>query len=536
METAEVDYLIIGAGMAGTVLHRFLQHDSVAILDPRPAGYKIGESIIPEHFLHPELRQLVPKAKQLPSYAPKFGVMFVCDGSVASFPLPAHGADAAMHVARSELEALMHQEWQTPVVRERVTDVQLSDRIVVTDQRQYKVRRQIIDCSGPAMVVARHCAQIDRLWPVWARWAYLDIEAIQDDAFWSHLRNNDMEYRRFDVPNGQLLPAEEDPDWRPSRNTILTQIAPGIWTWQIPLYDHAILSFGVVSRHGMPTEEDLFAAATKHAAPHYRLRRRSPSEHWLDRIHTRCNFARMANPIATDDYILLADAAGFADPVYSVGTGLAVNKAIELASVLNEEGWNPTTRDRYIADHTQLFDRAFKAFDTWYTGEVMTNDAAAREVQSGFLMGTAFQVGIAQQYSRVLADAGPAQLEGEGEVPGRHQIDPTATPLTEAVRDLLTLSAEQTLAGWQLTGAYRTPTEVQHRWSRDGMPELVVNTSFDPANTRYYRRIGDISLSFMNLWDREYPMDASCVALFDALEDRIAAATDAWHALAQATH
>ncbi len=536
METVEVDYLIIGAGIAGTVLQRFLHSDSVALIDHNPGQYKVGESIIPEHFQHPVLRSLVPAAKRLPSYSPKHGSMFVSADSVASFPLPPHGADVSMHVARDELEALMHEQWETPIIREKVIDLDLTERVVTTNMRRYKVAQQIIDCSGPAMVVARHCRQIRQLWPVWSRWAYLDIEEVEEHRFWSYIGEQKLRYRRYDVPNGILLDADEDPDWHPGRATILTQLDTENWAWQIPLYNQSVLGVGVVSRVGMPSDEALFDAALHGCPPLYRLRRREgATKHWLDRVHTRASIARRSETLATDAYILLADAAGFADPIYSVGTGLAVNKAIELAAELNDGGWTKATLERYTADYTHLFDRAVKAFQAWYTGDLFNSPDQTREVQHGFLMGSAFQVGIANHYSRVLVDAGPSASQDGPDAPGRHQIDFDKGVVTAEVAELLELPREQCLKGWRLVGAYRTPTEVQHRWAYRGKPELVVNTSFDPSTTRYYRRIGDISLSFMNLWDREYPMDDSCVALFDALEARISAASDGWVALGRSS-
>ncbi len=536
MDTAEVDYLIIGAGIAGTVLQRFLHSDSVALIDHNPGQYKIGESIIPEHFHHPVLRSLVPAAKQLPSYSPKHGSIFVSGDSAASFPLPSHGADVSMHVARDELEALMHEQWASPIIREKVIDLDLEDRIVTTNSRRYQVARQIIDCSGPAMVVARHCRQIRQLWPTWARWAYLDIEEVEDHRFWSHVRDQKLRYRRYDIPNGILLDADEDPDWLPSLNTILTQLNTESWAWQIPLFNRSVLSVGVVSRSGMPSDEDLFDAALHKCPPVYRLRRRQgATKHWLDRIHTRASLARLSETLATDAYILLADAAGFADPIYSVGTGLAVNKAIDLAAELNGEGWTSAALERYTTDYARLFDRAVKAFHTWYSGELLNSPDEAKEVQHGFLIGSAFQVGIANHYSRVLVDAGPSSSQDGPDDPGRHQIDFDEGVVTAKVAQLLQLPIEQCLAGWRLIGAYRTPTEIQHRWAYRGKPELVVNTSFDPSTTRYYRRIGDISLSFMNLWDGEYPMDAACVDLFDELEARIASHPEGWHQLTQTT-
>src|SRR5262245_37299164 len=113
----KIEYLIIGAGQAGLVLKRFLTEGRSVLLDPNPGGYKIGESVVPEQFAHPVMQALVPKVRELPSYAPKLGTTFVCDDSVASFPLPPTEAALSMHVARSELEQLMARAWNTDITR-----------------------------------------------------------------------------------------------------------------------------------------------------------------------------------------------------------------------------------------------------------------------------------------------------------------------------------------------------------------------------------------------------------------------------------
>lgn len=69
----DVDYLIISAGMAGTVLDHFLRAEPgrKVFVDPKPGGYKVGESVMPEHFLPPELAALLDEIRELPSFTPK---------------------------------------------------------------------------------------------------------------------------------------------------------------------------------------------------------------------------------------------------------------------------------------------------------------------------------------------------------------------------------------------------------------------------------------------------------------------------------
>ena len=532
MGSRDVSYLIIGAGMAGTVLKRFLQDADAVLLDPDPGGYKIGESIIPEHFHHPLVRELVPQIKELPSYSPKWGSTFVSRKSIASFPLPPHGAEVAMHVAREELESLMHREWNTPIVHEKVSAIDLATKEVTTSSTRYRVEKQIVDCSGPAMVLARMCGQIDSLWPVFSRWAYFDIESVDDSRFWARIRDQGLDYRRYDIPKGRVLAGEEQDGWQPSKTTILTEIEEGVWTWQIPLFGETMLSVGVVSRQGPVTSEQLTKIALEHAAPQYSLKPRpDDGSSSYNRVHQRNGFARKATVAATADYVLLADACAFADPIYSVGTGLAVNKAIELASILNEEGWTAQARERWLADYDRLIGRAVKAFETWYDGSLIRDDEAAREVQRGFLVGSAFQVGIAHHYSRQIVDAGAPGDQPGPAGRGRHIVDADDARLDAEVGNILGIAPGEQLAGWTFDGAVRTLRELQHRWSREGKPQLVINTSFDPSETRYFRRVGDLSLSFMNLLEEPYPFDDSGVALFDELAKRIAEAPDDWKKL-----
>ncbi len=155
------------------------------MIDANPGGYKIGESVVPEQFRHPELRALLPKIRALPSCSPKHGTTFVSHDSVAAFPLPQPETELSMHVARHELEALIRQEWEVPVCQERVVRFDLDAREVVTDGGTYRFRNQVLDCSGPAMLLGRALGLRDEMWSVHAAWRYMDILAIDDSAFWS---------------------------------------------------------------------------------------------------------------------------------------------------------------------------------------------------------------------------------------------------------------------------------------------------------------------------------------------------------------
>lgn len=521
-----VDYFIIGAGVAGLTLRRFLASDSVVVADPKPFKYKIGESMTPEQFAHPVMRALLPKVHELPSYSRKGGSTFVDGQNVVKFPLPGWEHGLAIHVARPELEQLMADEWGIDIVRERVLEVDLAGKRVRTDRATYEVRRQIIDCSGPAMVLASQLGEVSELWPVWSTWAYYDIEAL--DPRFDALLGEGRNVLRFDPVRKRVLEAEELPDWSSARTTILTMLRPGVWLWQISLARTTLLSAGLVSNEGPVKAVDLEDAVARYSAPGYKLKaRRRDGTDWRDRYHSRPGFARRAKVASTKDYILLSDAFAFADPIYSVGTTLATNKAIELALLLNAREWDTATSDAYNKEYERLIARAVAAFKSWYTGDLVKDDTAAADVQRGYLAGTAFQVNLTRHYGHLLRDV---KLEADGGARREAVSDWIAMPEIAVARQvgmMLGLGDDGTLAGWTLATAVPRGSGLDLHWRRAAGPVLVMDVDFDePAKA--FRRCGPIALSAQSLIDRPYPHDHQVDELFSSVTDRMKNKEQAW--------
>lgn len=402
-----VDYLIIGSGMAGLTLKRFLKNDRTAVVDPEPGRYKIGESIIPELFYNLEVRKLIPDIRKLKSYTKKHGSIFMTETEVASFPLPPELADIAMHIERPEFERLMMRKWNIPVREERVLEINMEDKHVRTDKNTYQVKKQILDCSGPAMVVASHLHERSEILPAHAIWTYYDIQDIRDEAFYDEIAEHGKTYMRFDVPKGRLLPEkEESPGWKPSQTTILMQVQEGMWMWQIPLFDSTRLSVGIVSRKGKLTREEFLDLVKRHHSPHYTLSLRTiDNSSPYNRVHRRDHLAQKARVASTPDYVLIADAFAFADPIYSVGTGLAVNKAIQVAALLNNGGWSEKKSLFYNTRYDELIAAAIEGFNFWYSVAILKNDSIASHVQKQFLSGKAFSIGISRHYGQQIQSA-----------------------------------------------------------------------------------------------------------------------------------
>lgn len=529
-ELQRVDHVIIGAGLAGLVLRHFLRDRRVVLLDPAPFSYKIGESVVPEQFGHPALRALVPAARTLPSYQIKTGTIFVSEGSVASFPLPPAEAGVSMHVARDELERLMARTWEIPIVRERVIGVDVVARRVKTDCGEYHSEGPILDCSGPAMVVASALGEVEKLFPTAATWAYWDVESADAAAFDAQLRADDTEYLRYDAMHRRVLPGRvELPGWAPIRTTLLTRLSDNVWTWQIPLFGGRLLSYGVISRDEHLDPARYRQIALDGAAPGYKLRARPAGDTPYDRVHHRAGFARRARRPATRDYVLLADAYAFADPVYSVGTALAVNKAIEVADALLTSGWTDEVCTRYSDGCETLFARAMQAFDLWYSGEVLRSDAAASDVVRNFLVGNAFQVEVARHYGNVSTDA---LWSGDTSPRAAAAREAGGFGIDVLVDDhVTTLLGGDALAGWKLAAAMTTRTGLLLRWQRDAKPDLEMRLTFDAPGARAFRVVGKTALAYESLLGREYPFDREVERLFGAVADQLGPREDHWRSV-----
>jgi hypothetical protein len=400
----EVDYLILGGGLAGLVLRAALDPGIVApVVDPAPAGWKIGEANVPEMFASPLLGELVARAKQLPSFAQKNGSMFVADDSVAIYPIVSNYA-SALHVARDELEQLMLDAWQVPVVAERCTAIDVDAKVVRTPARTYRVRKQIIDCSGGAMLVASALGRVRSLWPIHSSWRYYDVARLRADAYWDDLRASGKRHLFIDIPRVRLLPEEHMKAWVPHEATNLTRIDDGTWMWQIPLFGARLLSVGIVTRHGPVGEEALAAAVADAHARCYEIEPRPVGEGIYDRFHARSGFARRAaTPAATMSYVLVGDAFMFIDPIYSVGTSIAVNKALEVAVLINDGGFTEARCEAFSARYEALIAARTEAFESWYSDAGRGSDPETARVRARFPEMTEFQAGITGQYAKVVA-------------------------------------------------------------------------------------------------------------------------------------
>lgn len=502
-----VDYVILGAGIAGMTMQHVLKGESVALIDPSPGKYKIGESIIPQHFIEPEVRPLFEIVQKLPSACPKDGTLFIAEDSVGAFA-PFEDAGYTIHVARQELEAATAAFFQTEVIRERVESVDVESRTVTTDQGTFHARKLIIDCSGPARIVGRAVGVLREVWPVWASWAYHDVLEADEERFLSTLRRGDKEFYRFNDDERRLEESTNLEGFRSTKATILTRVRDGMWTWQIPLHGGSMLSVGCVSRHGPVSEEEYLEVTKASIGPQFTTRLRP----WNDegphnRFHVRNRFAWAADRFAGEGWALVGDAAFFGDPVYSVGTGFATNHAIQLGRVLKEYGWTTKIAAAHQQKTAFLYERAKRAYDSWYFGRVLEDTNVANEIQTNFLNGRAFQVETVKGYVEAWLFSHPQ--DAYNEISPRHGDD-----VAEQIAPMLEEGGG--LAGWRLAAARAFKQRLELDWERPDAPPMSLRVEPLAPGQPAYKVIDGLGLSYRPPKGNQAKLSGQSLALVNA--------------------
>lgn len=359
------DYLIIGSGFAGIGLKYKLMGKTIMI-DKNPFQYKIGESHIPD-LIHadPGIFSLIPKIIKMKSFTRKLGTVF-CDsyhGQYASNTATPLGERFTFHCERQELERLLVKELSIEIRQETITKIDLSRNIVVTDCNIYRFKKYLLDCSGPAMAIAKKLdivTSIDQFKGMKAQWSYWAIDRVKEDMdSWAQ--------------------------W-----TVLNKIGQDSWIWQIPIYNSSILSMGMLHRGEPLPDDDFLQYVQERSAACYELTSiaKNPQravKSYMSKVHSRLHYSRRSRKCSGKNWILVGDAYCFADPVYSVGSGVAMLEAITIANNLNK---NQGQFDHawYEKNCNALIKSVIKGISTWYSGTAFNkkvNDEVNRTVLRG---------------------------------------------------------------------------------------------------------------------------------------------------------
>lgn len=345
-----VDVFVIGGGPAGSTAATLLamQGRRVALADkdvhPR---FHIGESLLPSSmrmFARLGVTERVA-AIGIPKYAAEFVSQY-------------HGRTETFQFGQAFDESLPFS-YQVPRAKFDQVLIENAAEKGVDVQQGCKVTSAVRGDDGVWAIEAEQDG-------VTLRWqARFVVDASGRETFFGG--KNGWKVKNPDHTSAALYAHYKDV-WRPpgrsGGNIQLYWFAHG-WFWAIPLVD-GVTSIGAVcwpyylrSRKGSVEQffEDTIALAPD-------LKKRLEGSTRVSEITATGNFTYKCRENGGDGYLLIGDAYGFIDPLFSTGVMLAMESGASAAERVHRILDEPASERTLVAEHKQTIDRAMRDF-TW---------------------------------------------------------------------------------------------------------------------------------------------------------------------------
>jgi flavin-dependent dehydrogenase len=327
-DAISTDVVVIGGGPAGSTVSTLIaQHGHKVTLFERERfpRFHIGESLIPETYWVFQRLNMLDKMKRS-HFVKKYSVQFVTEKGRLSEPFyfhdnKPHECSQTWQVLRSEFDLMMLENAAEHSVQvhqgARVLDVLFEGSRAVgvvvefEDGKTQEVRAQVvIDASGQSSLIIGKLGL--RVWD----------QDLKKAAVWSYWENA---YRDTGRDEGATI-------------VMQTEGKKG-WFWYIPLHNN-IVSIGVVADHeylfqNRPSKvpDDVYKEEIARCPG---LIPRLVNAKQVAPVRVAKEYTYRSKQVAGDGWVLVGDAFGFLDPLYSSGVLLALRSGAVAADAVSE--------------------------------------------------------------------------------------------------------------------------------------------------------------------------------------------------------
>jgi flavin-dependent dehydrogenase len=321
----QYDVVVMGAGPAGSTVATLIAKEGYRVLlverDRFPRRH-VGESLMPDSYFVFERLGMLDKMKKS-GYAQKVGVQFVNHAGRESAPFLFRWNDPrecseTWHVPRGEFDQMLFEHAAENGAdcyqQVRVVDVLMEGDQAIGVRLQFdddngqtqtrEVRAKIVvDATGQSAILSNKLG-LRRVNP-----------ALKKAAIWGHFRG-----AKRDTSDGGVY------------TIVLWTNDRRCWFWYIPQADD-VVSVGVVGdndylvKRGGTPKEAFFQEVAKCPAMQQRLE----GSEQVDELVVAKEFSYVTDRSAGEGWLLVGDAWGFIDPVYSSGVFFAL-KSGQMAS------------------------------------------------------------------------------------------------------------------------------------------------------------------------------------------------------------
>ena len=347
------DVIVIGGGPAGSTIASILSREgrSVVLFEKeRFPRHHIGESLMTDTYFTFERMGLLEKLKSSP-FVRKYSVQFANPAGKESRPFYFfealhHESAVTWQVTRAQFD-LMLIEHAADQGADVYQETQIK-RVLFEGERAYGVEAlmkdgSIVEFNAPVVVDAT------------------GQSAMLSNKFGWRVRDPKLKKA---VLYSYFKGAHREPDLNGGATLVLrTPKGSNGWFWYIPL-ENDITSVGVVADPEYLVKgrgQDLAKIFHEEIEKVESCRRRVAGATRVDKIYSILDYSYRSTNCAGDGFVLIGDAYGFLDPIYSSGVLLALKMAELAADRIHEAFANNDFSAARLGSHQEKLDNGIES-------------------------------------------------------------------------------------------------------------------------------------------------------------------------------